>query len=73
MTIRNLEYLFKPRSITVVGRGKHASGADVTVQFNLIEGGFKGPVMPINPNQQSEFDAMGFHHFASDTIGRGQL
>ncbi len=53
MTIRNLDYLFKPRSIAVIGKGKPADGADVTVQFNLIEGGFKGPVMPVNPNQQS--------------------
>ncbi|NJM10543.1 MAG: hypothetical protein HC889_00280 [Synechococcaceae cyanobacterium SM1_2_3] len=53
MTIRNLDYLFKPRSIAVIGRGKPADGADITVQFNLIEGGFKGPVMPVNPNQQS--------------------
>lgn len=53
MTIRNLEYLFKPRSIAVVGRGKAAGGPDATIEFNLIEGGFKGPVMPVNPDHQS--------------------
>ncbi len=53
MTIRNLEYLFKPRSIAIVGRGKRAGGFDATVEFNLIEGGFKGPVMPVNPDQQA--------------------
>ena len=53
MTIRNLEYLFKPRSIAVIGRGKAAGGPDATVEFNLIEGGFKGPVMPVNPDHRS--------------------
>ncbi|MBK8752206.1 MAG: bifunctional acetate--CoA ligase family protein/GNAT family N-acetyltransferase [Candidatus Competibacteraceae bacterium] len=65
MTIRNLEYLFKPRSIAVIGRGKKASGSDVTVQFNLIEGGFKGPVMPINPDQQSVSGVLAYRDIAS--------
>jgi len=38
MTIRNLEYMFKPRSIAVVGCGKQASSTDTVVEFNLIEG-----------------------------------
>lgn len=42
MTIRNLEYLFKPRSIAVIGAGKQSDGVDSTLEFNLIEGGFKG-------------------------------
>lgn len=53
MTIRNIEYLFKPRSIAVIGAGKQAGGPEVTLEFNLIEGGFKGPVMPVNPDHQS--------------------
>jgi acetyltransferase len=53
MTIRNLEYLFKPRSIAVIGSGKKSEGPDATLEFNLIEGGFKGPVMPVNPDHQS--------------------
>ena len=53
MTIRNLEYLFKPRSIAVIGSGKKSQDPDVTLEFNLIEGGFKGPVMPVNPDHQS--------------------
>ena len=53
MTIRNLEYLFKPRSIAVIGRSKQAGSADAAVQFNLIDAGFKGPVMPGNPARQS--------------------
>ena len=65
MTIRNLEYLFKPRSIAVVGRGKQTGGSDATVEFNLIEGGFKGPVMPVNPDHQSISGVLAYKDIAS--------
>ena len=65
MTIRNLEYLFKPRAIAVVGRGKAADGPHAVVQFNLIEGGFKGPVMPINPDQRSVAGVLSYRDVAS--------
>ncbi|HMR03255.1 MAG TPA: CoA-binding protein, partial [Candidatus Competibacter phosphatis] len=65
MTIRNLEYLFKPRSIAIVGRGKRAGGFDATVEFNLIEGGFKGPVMPVNPDQQAVSGVLAYKNIDS--------
>ena len=65
MTIRNLEYLFKPRSIAVIGRGKAADGPDATVEFNLIEGGFKGPVMPVNPDHRSISGVLAYKDIAS--------
>ncbi|MDV7393997.1 CoA-binding protein, partial [Arthrospira platensis SPKY1] len=65
MTIRNLQYLFKPRSIAVVGRGKAANGPDATLEFNLIEGGFKGPVMPVNPDHRSISGVLAYPDIAS--------
>ncbi|MFO1372072.1 MAG: bifunctional acetate--CoA ligase family protein/GNAT family N-acetyltransferase [Candidatus Competibacteraceae bacterium] len=65
MTIRNLEYLFKPRSIAVVGRGKKPGGSDATLEFNLIEGGFKGPVMPVNPDLRSISGVLAYENIAS--------
>ncbi len=65
MTIRNLEYLFKPRSIAVIGRGKKTDNPDVTLEFNLIEGGFKGPVMPVNPDHQSISGVLAYKDVAS--------
>lgn len=65
MTIRNLEYLFKPRSIAVIGRGKQPDGPDAAVEFNLIEGGFKGPVMPVNPDQRSIAGVLAYPDIAS--------
>ena len=65
MTIRNLEYLFKPRSIAVVGRGKAIGSPDAILGFNLIEGGFKGPVMPVNPDQRSISGVLAYKDIAS--------
>lgn len=65
MTIRNLEYLFKPRSIAVVGRSKQAGSSDAAVQFNLIDAGFKGPVMPVNPDRQSVSGVLAYRDIAS--------
>jgi hypothetical protein len=39
--------------------------ADATVEFNLIEGGFKGPVMPVNPDQQSVSGVLAYKDIAS--------
>ena len=48
MTIRNLEYLFRPRSIAVFGASDRAGSVGATVMRNLIAGGFAGPIYPVN-------------------------
>jgi acetyltransferase len=48
MTIRNLEYLFRPRSIAVIGASDREGSVGATVMRNLLEGGFAGPVYPVN-------------------------
>lgn len=65
MTIRNLEYVFKPRSIAVLGRGKAIEGPDSLLQFNLIDGGFQGPVMPVNPDRRSLAGVLSYPDIAS--------
>ena len=49
MTIRNLEYLFRPRSIAVFGASDRAGSVGATVMRNLIAGGFAGPLYAVNP------------------------
>ncbi|MFO1430819.1 MAG: bifunctional acetate--CoA ligase family protein/GNAT family N-acetyltransferase [Candidatus Competibacteraceae bacterium] len=53
MTIRNLGYMFKPRSIAVIGQGTRDDSPDAVLEMNLIEAGFKGPVMPVNPDRRA--------------------
>ncbi len=49
MSVRNLEYLLRPRSVAVVGASTRPRSVGNVVIRNLLEGGFAGPVMPVNP------------------------
>ena len=44
MSIRNLDRLFQPRSVAVVGASDQAHSLGDTLMRNLLEGGFGGPV-----------------------------
>ena len=49
MSIRNLEYLFRPGSIAVIGASSKPRSIGATVLRNLVEGGFAGAIVPVNP------------------------
>jgi acetyltransferase len=49
MTIRNLDFLFKPRSVALIGASKRPGSVGALVARNLFRSGFDGPVMPVNP------------------------
>ena len=49
MTVRNLEYLFRPRSIALIGASDRKGSVGATVMRNLLAGGFSGSIYPINP------------------------
>lgn len=44
-----LETLFSPKSIAVIGASRSASKVGSIVLHNLIDGGFPGKIIPINP------------------------
>jgi hypothetical protein len=46
MSIRNLEYLFQPKSVAVIGASRRPSSVGAVVMQNLLQGGFAGPVLP---------------------------
>ena len=48
MSSRNLEYLFKPRSVALIGASDRPHSVGATVMSNLLHGGFQGPVWPVN-------------------------
>ena len=50
MTIRNLDYLFKPRSMALIGSGRDI---DAFMIRNLMGAGFKGPIMPVDATRQA--------------------
>jgi len=52
MSIRNLDYLFKPKSIALVGASTRPGSVGAVLARNLLRGGFDGPVMPVNPKHR---------------------
>lgn len=53
MSVRNLEFLLRPRSVAVIGASTRPHSVGNVVVRNLLEGGFAGPVMPVNPKHRA--------------------
>src|SRR5262245_66538140 len=51
MTIRNLDALFAPKAIALVGASNRAGSVGVVLARNLFEAGFAGPILPVNPHE----------------------
>ncbi len=52
MSIRNLEHLFQPRSVAVVGASETPRSVGAIVLRNLIDGEFSGAILPVNPHHR---------------------
>jgi len=50
MTIRNLDYLFRPASVALFGASDAPGSVGATLAVNLVSGGFNGPVWFVNPS-----------------------
>jgi acetate---CoA ligase (ADP-forming) len=59
----NIDAIFSPRSIAVIGASRESGRIGHDVLKNLIEGGFTGPLYPINP--KTEGDILGRTVYAS--------
>ncbi|MEX2453790.1 MAG: CoA-binding protein, partial [Rhodospirillaceae bacterium] len=53
MTIRNLEYMFRPGSVAIIGASNREGSIGAVVTRNLLRAGLAGPVMPVNPKYGS--------------------
>ncbi len=62
MTVRNLDALFRPEAITLICRG---GASEVIIARNLMSGGFKGPVMPVDPERRALEGALTYPDIAS--------
>jgi len=49
MSTRNLEFLFRPKSIAVIGASDRAGSVGATVMRNIVAGGFTGHTYAVNP------------------------
>lgn len=48
MSVRNLESLFAPRSVAVIGVSRREDSLGAIVLRNLLQGGFQGPMWAVN-------------------------
>ncbi|BDA86984.1 GCN5 family N-acetyltransferase [Aureimonas sp. SA4125] len=53
MTIRNLDALFSPRAIALLGAGPGDASIGGVLARNLLESGFKGPILPVDRSTQA--------------------
>src|SRR5690606_3300348 len=52
MTIRNLEAIFRPRSVALFGASEREGSLGRVVMQNLLAGGFDGAILPVNPKHR---------------------
>jgi acetyltransferase len=62
MTIRNLDALFKPDTVALICNG--GQGEEIIAR-NLMGGGFKGPIMPVDAQRKALAGALAYPDIAS--------
>ncbi|MCE0557907.1 MULTISPECIES: bifunctional acetate--CoA ligase family protein/GNAT family N-acetyltransferase [unclassified Motilimonas] len=60
MSQRNLDLLFKPQSIAVIGASIRELRAGNVVMKNLLSGGFSGPIMPVTPRYKAVLGVLAY-------------
>jgi acetyltransferase len=53
MSVRNLDFLFKPRSVALIGASDRPGSVGAILAHNLVAGGFTGTIMPVTPTHNS--------------------
>ncbi|MFO7965681.1 MAG: bifunctional acetate--CoA ligase family protein/GNAT family N-acetyltransferase [Desulfobacterales bacterium] len=60
MGIHNLDNVFQPESVAVVGATEKSRSVGSAVMLNLINGGYKGRIHPVNPRHATIFGKPAF-------------
>jgi acetyltransferase len=64
MTVRNLDFLFRPRSVSIVAEGNQPGCYADVVARNLAGGGYKGPILHARAKKHSLFGIGGHMHIS---------
>ncbi|MBN9066982.1 MAG: acetate--CoA ligase family protein, partial [Rhizobiales bacterium] len=65
MTIRNLEFAVRPRSLAVFGASARKGSVGRIVMDNIVAGGFEGDIWPVNP-KYGEVAGLRCYHAATE-------
>ena len=60
MSIRNLDKMFHPRSVAVIGATDKPHSVGAALMGNLLRAGFNGPVLPVNPRATAVHGIMAY-------------
>jgi len=64
MTTRNLDALFHPKAIALIGASNRAGSVGAVLARNLQQGGFEGPIMAVNPHETAIGSAVSYRSVA---------
>jgi acetyltransferase len=53
MSVRNLDAIFRPRAVALIGASPRPNSVGLVTAQNLIGGGFAGPILFVNPKHDS--------------------
>lgn len=65
MSIRNLDYLYKPASVALIGASREAGSIGSVIARNLLRSGFEGPILPVHPHNESVQGVLAYPDVAS--------
>jgi acetyltransferase len=65
MSIRNLDKMFRPKSIAVIGASDKPNSVGSALMTNLLRAGFSGPIIPVNPRAAAIHGIMAYKDVAS--------
>ena len=65
MSIRNLDAIFHPKSVALIGASPRPNSVGFVVAKNLLAGGFEGPIMPVSPSHGSVAGMLAYPDIAS--------
>ena len=53
MTVRNLNFMFNPSAVALVGASQRPGSIGAVLARNLVSAGFKGDIFPVNPKYKT--------------------
>ncbi|HVZ52492.1 MAG TPA: GNAT family N-acetyltransferase [Pseudolabrys sp.] len=65
MSIRNLDKMFRPRSVAVIGATDKPQSVGHALMTNMLTAGFGGPVLPVNPRASAVHGIMAYNDVAA--------
>jgi acetyltransferase len=65
MSVLNLDKMFKPESVALIGASTSKGTLGYVVMKNLLAGDFSGPILPVNPKYKNVSGVHAYHDIAS--------